>query len=770
VRSRLAAHFASPLLRSGYALAVNTVGTAGIGAVYWLIAARMYPAADVGVNAAVISAMVFLAKMGQLNLGNALIRFAPAAGRATRRFVVGSYLFGAGAAGVVAAGFVLGLSWWAPELDVIRSHPLIVGWFIAATMAWAVFVLQDAALTGVRRATWVPVENLTYGIAKVALLIGFAFLIPQIGIFASWTVPLLLLLPFLNLLLLRRAIPAHLETTRDRPTSFDAGAVARFAAGDFFASLGWMATIDLLPVIVIGLAGAEANAYFFLAWTIAYTLFLISRSTGTALISEAALEPGRLRSHTRRVLMQTMWLIVPAAALLIAFAPLVLGVFGAEYAAGGTTVLRLLTLSAVPVVVISLYASVARVERRLRAMGTLHGVLGAAVLGLSVVLIGPLGIAGVGWAWLGVTAVVAAVLLLTEMRLVWLPQALDSRPGKAAIGAARRIAAMLPGNGDSDDEALAIAVGRVRGRNGPLAVVGRPVTELDLATATLGSSPTDSVAIVKLARTRTASGSLLGEAAALRAIEGEGRLEGWPVAVPRLLGVGDVDGRAYTVQEHLDGVDGRTAVELGLDPDLAMVRAARAAADLHRRTASRGLLDPACIARLVDDPIDVLEATGGHPLPRRHLTALRRMRDRLREELSARPVVTSWVHGDYWLGNLLIGDGAEITGAVDWGGLDRDGLPDLDIMHLLLTTRSLRRSTELGTVVVDALEVPEWSEAEANVLGMITGRPAGEPLPWQALVLLSWVHHIASNLRKSDRYRGKWLWSTRNVRHVLEAV
>ena len=84
---RLTAQLRTPLLRNGYSLAVNTVAAAGLGTVYWIIAARLYSTEDVGVNAALISAMIFLAKLAQLNLVNALNRFVPQAGRSTRRLI-----------------------------------------------------------------------------------------------------------------------------------------------------------------------------------------------------------------------------------------------------------------------------------------------------------------------------------------------------------------------------------------------------------------------------------------------------------------------------------------------------------------------------------------------------------------------------------------------------------------------------------------------------------------------------------------------------------
>src|SRR5256885_2892880 len=81
-------HFRVPMYREGYALVLSSGLSSLLGFVYWIVAARSYSPDVVGLNSAVISAMMFLAGMSQLNLASASIRFLPAAGARTRRFLV----------------------------------------------------------------------------------------------------------------------------------------------------------------------------------------------------------------------------------------------------------------------------------------------------------------------------------------------------------------------------------------------------------------------------------------------------------------------------------------------------------------------------------------------------------------------------------------------------------------------------------------------------------------------------------------------------------
>ena len=172
--------------------------------------------------------------------------------------------------------------------------------------------------------------------------------------------------------------------------------------------------------------------------------------------------------------------------------------------------------------------------------------------------------------------------------------------------------------------------------------------------------------------------------------------------------------------------------------------------------------------RLVGAPVAMAAARGGGVVPRHRLAAVDRLVSQVTASLADRTVTLSWIHGDFWLGNVIVGESGEIAGIIDWGGMDRAGLPGIDIVHLILTTRTLRSGRELGPVVLEALDDPDCSESESALLDMIEVQPGSSW--WRTLVLLAWVNHLASNVRKSDRYRSNWLWAARNVDHVLSTL
>ena len=82
-----------------------------------------------------------------------------------------AYVIALGVSALARCVFVAGLGLWSPRARVPRRRPGLALWFVVATMAWTVFVLQDSVLAGIRQAGWVPAENLVFSVAKLVLLV-----------------------------------------------------------------------------------------------------------------------------------------------------------------------------------------------------------------------------------------------------------------------------------------------------------------------------------------------------------------------------------------------------------------------------------------------------------------------------------------------------------------------------------------------------------------------------------------------------------------------
>ncbi|NJM40242.1 MAG: teichoic acid transporter [Anaerolineae bacterium] len=416
---RLTAQLQSPLLRNAYMLIINATATSGLGLLYWVAAARFYDADTVGLSSAALSAMTFLSGIAQLSFNDAFMRFVPPAGAAVRRLVGYAYGISIGlglAAGVV---FLAGLDTWSPTLTWLRENAAIQIAFVLSVSAMALFTLQDSVLTGLRQPKYILIENAVFGVLKLGLLVGCAAWLKEYGIFVSSVVPMALLTVPVNALIFKRLMPQHIAHTQAHAQPIHPREVARYVLGNYLGVLAAQVTFTLLPVIVLNVAGKSAGAYYYLPALLATSLRLVAANLTASLTVEAALDQRRLIEYCQRVLKNGLRIVALLAAVVFVAAPYVLAVFGADYAAEGSGLLRLLALAAIPNVIIMVYIGKARVEGRVRSIVLLTLVQAALELGSSTVLLGLFGITGIGLAFCLCQTLVALVLLTTGLRAVW---------------------------------------------------------------------------------------------------------------------------------------------------------------------------------------------------------------------------------------------------------------------------------------------------------------------------------------------------------------
>jgi O-antigen/teichoic acid export membrane protein/aminoglycoside phosphotransferase len=734
-RRRLIEHVRTPLIRDGYALALNSAFTAAVGLVYWIVAAHAFSARAVGLNAALISAMMFVAGVSTLNLSNIFVRFLPEAGRQVRRFVLVSYA----AATLVAA---LGASLLMLFAD--GTPTWMRAWFVVASVAWCLFVLQDAVLTALGRAVWVPVENLGFSLLKLGLLPLLALVAPLYGVFVSWTAGMVLMVVAVNAVIFGRLLRPGRQLQRGpgvlpRPRDF-----ARYFAADWVCALAWLASTTLLPVIVLAVAGATTNAYFSLAWAVAFPLYAIGHNIGTSLVLHGASDRPALPQLLRKAALQGGALLLACVVVLVAVAPYALSLFGGDYADGATTLLRLLALAALPNLVLSLAVSVARVERRLRVAMIALGAQAVLSLGSAALLVEMIGVSGAGVAWLGSQCIVAAGLLLLPLRRklrVHRPSAVlaDVASGgwlRAAHGA--RDARLVLGD-------TARSVRRIR-------------TDSDLVVFR-AATPGAPEVVVKLAWTPVGADRVAAHLAAVRSLRSLPRLGEWTSLLPDVLDVGAVRGRAYVVERALPGVDARPFASDGRR-EAAVAAAARSMRTLYDATSTDVLVDSAWLEAWVHQRLDRVRrerAGAGRE-------AFAGPRGALEAALLGQRVRAGSVHGDLWLGNVLMDpDTCRVTGIVDWEHASSVGPVAADLAHLVLSTRSLTRREQLGAVAARLIEGRDsLSETERELL-------AGWGMSAREALLLAWLQHLNGRLAQSTLHpHGRWM--RRNADPVLEAL
>ncbi|MCA1813260.1 MAG: hypothetical protein LC624_04830, partial [Halobacteriales archaeon] len=191
---------------------------------------------------------------------------------------------------------------------------------------------------------------------------------------------------------------AHAPQHREHvPVSSFLGTAARNITGSAAEFLPGL----LLPPLVLRLQGAEPSAWFYIAWTGASMLFLLSASIARSTFAEMSRHGERAHArYLRQALRHHKLIVLPAAVLALLTAPLVLRLFGASYLQHGLTVFVLLASSIVLIVPVYLYLALLRSRDEHVALVLYPAINITLLFALAYVLEPRFGLEGIGLAWI----------------------------------------------------------------------------------------------------------------------------------------------------------------------------------------------------------------------------------------------------------------------------------------------------------------------------------------------------------------------------------
>jgi O-antigen/teichoic acid export membrane protein len=379
------------LYRGSLFLLINTVATSAIGFVFWALAARRYPAAAVGVFASVTSGVGLLAAIAALGLSNTTMR--RVAGAVNPRELVTVAVTAIATVGaalclitVVLLGPVL------PAALHLQQHGRMAFLVTVLVVVTAVSSTLDACLVGIRASHIVLVKNVVGSLAKVAALVLLTAL-GSSGLLVAYGLGLTLATILSGVALSRRlggqvgfgsfrALPRYLSMT----------------SGNYLATVLGIVPTSIVPVEVLVIRGAAETARFAVAFLIAGFLNFIPSTIAQVLFAEASRPGVTLGGQLRKAIRGVYGLVVPAVAVVVAAAPLLLRLFGMSYVPA-TGCLRILALSALLTGGTYLVDSLLIARDRTRAYVFMNGANAALVVGcVAVALPHGLTAAAVGWA------------------------------------------------------------------------------------------------------------------------------------------------------------------------------------------------------------------------------------------------------------------------------------------------------------------------------------------------------------------------------------
>ena len=400
---------------SALALVAAKVGTMGFGFLAWIVAARLYPAQEVGLASGAVSAVTLCAQIALVGVGSAVITLLPAHSARPAQLVDTSVSLLTLTAIAAALLFLLFARSVLQELRVVAADPVYAVLFVVLAVGGTLGVLFDQVSTARRRGDQVLIRGIAAGVVTlIAVLVIGRWLGGGTSrdIFAAWVLGGLVTWS-LGLVALSRVLPAY----RYRPLLAGrlATELSRVGLPNYLLTLTERAPGFVLPIVVTELLSPADNAHWYAAWMMAWVVFVIPIQVGMTSFAEIAREPAQAGRIVRHGIRTSLAIGIAGGLVVALLAGPLLGLLGSGYAGAGAFPLRILVLGIVPLTFIQAYFSYCRARRQLGeaiALGSFNCLASIAVPAAAGLAGGLVAMAA---GWLGVQ-VISAIVATARLR------------------------------------------------------------------------------------------------------------------------------------------------------------------------------------------------------------------------------------------------------------------------------------------------------------------------------------------------------------------
>ncbi len=175
----------------------------------------------------------------------------------------------------------------------------------------------------------------------------------------------------------------------------------------------------VLPILVTVQLSATENAWFYISFMLANFLFSLTYALSTVLYALSSAQPSIVAQKIRFTLGLSFIVSLAANLILQPGAGLLLEIFGHAYADQATWCLRLLSLAVFPLIIISHYVALCRIQNRITAV--ILPVVAGAIIELAGAILGAhlSGLEGLSLGWLVGLSIESLYMLRTVYRAAY---------------------------------------------------------------------------------------------------------------------------------------------------------------------------------------------------------------------------------------------------------------------------------------------------------------------------------------------------------------
>lgn len=363
---RMMPESARAIITNSASMAGTTLVTATLGAAFWWLAARDFPREAVGVAGAAVSAMTLIAAVATMGLNTLLMGELPGRTGRPGPFITAA-LVATAAAGMALGGLLaVLLPLFAHELSPLSANLGSALLFASGVALTAIGLVFDQALIGLLQGNLQLWRNTLFSSSKLLVLVALALLLSirsSMALYGIWALGNVISLTWIAVREMRlqrgwRGFAPDFSSLRGLRNS---------AFGHQVFNLALKTPMLALPILVISLLSATANASFYIAYMVAGFVYMIPIAFATVLYAVGSGDPLTRAAKFRLSFGISGSTSVAANLVTFGAATFVLGIFGPKYAHEAAWTLRVLGLAAFPLLVKNHFVAICRVTGRIRA-------------------------------------------------------------------------------------------------------------------------------------------------------------------------------------------------------------------------------------------------------------------------------------------------------------------------------------------------------------------------------------------------------------------
>jgi O-antigen/teichoic acid export membrane protein len=396
----------SLLLKQSFLLTLSSGISGAGGFLAWSIAAHTVTPHTVGVAVGLFTSCSLLSYLTSLALPYGMLRYgrSPAAPR-----ILSHALWVTAATSIVGAAiFALGSPLWAPALSSELVHPAAIAIYAAFNVVVAASVLIDAYFVSRGHAGFTCVRNALAAVGKVGAVIALAATHETHAdtIYAAMIIPVAVSVVCVSPLFVTGWPGANSDSPEYSTKSF-----FEYSLKTYPGALLDGAPLFILPVLALRLVGPTENAYFYIAWSVASVVGLVSTAVGQIALRESSTHVNQ-RDLEKRAKMLSVIVTGLGVLILGLEARLVVDIFGPHYSKA-IVPLQIMLLSMLPAAHLTITIAMLRGRKLYRAVNQASIAYAVLSVGTAVGLGAAAGIIGLCLGWLigvSLSAALAAVM------------------------------------------------------------------------------------------------------------------------------------------------------------------------------------------------------------------------------------------------------------------------------------------------------------------------------------------------------------------------